>query len=142
MGNRLCHKQTVDICGFAFFIFMTAMTSPCFPQCEFGWKSEPAMSVLNGTVYAATIWGPNTVEPQPKMLVVAGQFTLAGSTTVNRIAAWDGNSWQPLGSGVGNTVRALTVYNGDLIAAGEFTTAGGSTRYRIAKWDGTAWQGL
>lgn len=33
-------------------------------------------------------------------LVVAGQFTLAGSTSASHIARWDGTNWLPLGSGL------------------------------------------
>jgi hypothetical protein len=40
------------------------------------------------------------------------------------------------------TVRALTVYNGNLIAAGEFTTAGGGSASHIASWDGAGWHTL
>jgi hypothetical protein len=82
-------------------------------------------------------------------LIAAGAFTTAGGVTCNYIARWDGTSWQPLGTGMGYpgyesycSVRALTVYNGNLIAAGAFTTAGGVTCNCIARWNGTAWQPL
>lgn len=39
----------------------------------------------------------------------------AGGVAANRIAAWDGNTWQPFGSGMTGTVYSLTVYNGELI---------------------------
>jgi hypothetical protein len=39
-------------------------------------------------------------------------------------------------------VRALTVYNGELIAGGGFTTAGGVSAIKIARWNGTNWQPL
>src|SRR5206468_154618 len=38
-------------------------------------------------------------------------------------------------------VRALTVYNGELIAAGNFDNAGGNTCVRgLARWNGSIWQ--
>lgn len=56
-------------------------------------------------------------------------------------------SWQPVGSGCGtndqtNAVRALTVYNNQLVAAGTFSSAGGSAANNIASWDGTSWHPL
>ncbi|MCX6163750.1 MAG: T9SS type A sorting domain-containing protein [Ignavibacteriae bacterium] len=50
--------------------------------------------------------------------------------------------WSPLGSGMDSTVRALTVFNNELIAGGSFTTAGGVSANRIAKWNGTSWSPL
>ncbi|MCX6834967.1 MAG: hypothetical protein NTW07_07520, partial [candidate division Zixibacteria bacterium] len=75
-------------------------------------------------------------------LIVGGWFTTAGGTAANRIAAWDGSSWSPLGSGMNGSVRALTVYDNKLIAGGDFTTAGGTSANRIAAWDGSSWSPL
>jgi hypothetical protein len=79
-------------------------------------------------------------------LIAAGQFTIAGGITANRIAAWDGSRWWPLGAGVGDRsytrVHALTVYDGDLIVAGNFNTAGGVAMDCIAAWDGSNWSPL
>ena len=47
-----------------------------------------------------------------------------------------------LGSGVDGSVRAVTVYNGDLIAAGTFNIAGVLVANGIAKWDGNNWSPL
>jgi hypothetical protein len=75
-------------------------------------------------------------------LIVGGSFTKAGGIDVNNIAAWDGNSWQPMGSGFNDWVYALTVYNGELIAGGYFKTAAGVTVNGIARWDGSTWEPL
>ena len=50
--------------------------------------------------------------------------------------------WQSLGSGMDSYVRALAIYNGELIAGGDFFTAGGQGASRVARWDGGAWQSL
>jgi hypothetical protein len=50
------------------------------------------------------------------------------------IARWNGTTWQPLGTGIGGGVYALTVYNGELIAGGNFTTAGGNVSAYWARW--------
>jgi len=55
-------------------------------------------------------------------LIAGGWFTHIGGTPANRIAAWDGQQWQSLGSGMdGVVVTSLAVYKGDLIASGDFT---------------------
>lgn len=48
-------------------------------------------------------------------------------------------SWQPVGSGMNDDVRAFTEFEGDLVAGGWFTTAGGETANRVARWDGSEW---
>jgi hypothetical protein len=75
-------------------------------------------------------------------LIAGGSFTTAGGISASKIARWDGTDWQPLGSGMNDSVRSLTVYNGELIAGGYFTTAGGVSANHIARWNGTTWQPL
>ncbi|MBL7127983.1 MAG: T9SS type A sorting domain-containing protein [Ignavibacteria bacterium] len=88
-------------------------------------------SGLNGSVYAVTEFNGD--------LIVGGYFTLAGGTSANRIAKWDGSNWSELGSGLNGSVYALKVYNADLYAGGYFSTAGGAPANNIAKWNGTSW---
>jgi hypothetical protein len=72
--------------------------------------------------------------------VAGGFFTAAGGVAANNIARWNGSTWSAVGSGMDNTVSALTVLpNGDLVAGGFFTTAGAVAASRIARWDGSAW---
>jgi hypothetical protein len=76
------------------------------PAAEYDWG--PLDSGMNSTVYALTEFNGE--------LIAGGSFTTAGGTNCMRIARWDGNTWQPLGSGMGGpeypNVQALTVYNG------------------------------
>ena len=63
-------------------------------------------------------------------LIAGGCFTSITGISANSVAAWNGDSWSPLGSGVTwpgryAFVNALAVYDGQLIAAGNFTDAGG-----------------
>ena len=62
---------------------------------------------------------------------------------VANVARWNGTSWQPLGTGVGSfmgdSVRSLSSYGGDLFAAGQFAMAGSATVNGIARWDGSGW---
>lgn len=64
---------------------------------------------------------------------------IAGGTDLGR---WSGTNWQPLGSGVNGTIRALAVYNGELIVAGDFSQAGGAPAPRIARWNGSTWNSV
>src|SRR5690606_20541781 len=45
-------------------------------------------------------------------LVAGGSFTMAGGNPANRIARWDGSSWQPLDVGTDGPVHALVVEPG------------------------------
>jgi hypothetical protein len=84
-------------------------------------------------------------------LIAGGDFNLSGNTEVNKVAAWDGSQWRPLGSGfrMGNNpglntyaVRALTVYNGQLVAGCDVNNSGSIDINGIARWDGSNWQPL
>ncbi len=66
----------------------------------------------------------------------AGLFRTAGADSVNRIIRWStaSNSWKTLGSGVDNTVRAVTLANGMLHVVGEFGMAGLNASPNYAQW--------
>lgn len=67
-----------------------------------------------------------------------GRFETAGGVSVNRIAKWDGSSWQPLGSGMNSTVHALAVDgDGNVYAGGYFEKAGGKVSLHFARWTET-----
>jgi trimeric autotransporter adhesin len=89
-------------------------------------------------VYALTVYD--------NKLIVGGEFRQAGGVRVNGIAAWDGSTWSPLGSGMTGgvypNVYALVVFDGKLIVGGEFKFAGGIEANGIAAWDGTSWSPL
>ncbi|HEX2837873.1 MAG TPA: hypothetical protein VHN77_07075 [Phycisphaerales bacterium] len=80
--------------------------------------------------------------------MIAGQFTIAGTSLANNIAFWDGSNWSSFDSGMAGgigdaNVGALAVMNdGSLVAGGNFTTAGGVSASRIARWNGSSWTAL
>lgn len=101
-------------------------------------------------VRSLTTWDPDGDGPLQAQLVAGGLFTTAGGVTVNRIARWDGASWQAIGGGMDSSVMALASWDPDgagpefarLVAGGLFATAGGATVNGIASWDGSTWQPL
>jgi hypothetical protein len=111
-------------------------------DCPFDWRPGSMVGGLDGPVYAMTTWDPDAAGPLAELLVVGGSFTHANGAGANRIATWNGESWQTLGAGMNSDVRSLCVHNGDLIAAGPFTSADGIPCNRVARWDGAAWQPL
>lgn len=96
---------------------------------------------VNNAVEALTEWDPDGAGPQSAWLVVGGNISSVQGVAVNGVAARDPvtGQWRALGSITGGSVRALAVYNGDLVAGGSFTSADGHA-LTIARWDGTAWQ--
>jgi hypothetical protein len=103
-----------------------------------------------------TIVGPGLGNPGIAMtnfggnLVVGGGFLNVGDnslTDANGVVAWTGTAFSALGTGVSQTgtaaqVRALAVYNSELIAGGEFDAASGTPVRNIARWNGTTWAAL
>ena len=74
-------------------------------------------------------------------LIGTGAFDTAGSVAVPGIAAWDGTTWSPIGSGMpsfstGNSMLCALRYNGDLLFGGYLLDWNINDPY-ILKWNGT-----
>ncbi len=121
---------------------------PCDAQCS-DWLADPVMR-LKGVVNASALWDPDGGGPLPAVLVVGGEFDRAGGPSgvvAGSVATWNGSAWQALGAPFTDgasqgTVRALAVWNGQLIAGGEFTANGGLPVNYIARWNGSSWQAM
>lgn len=95
-----------------------------------------------GSVHTITVDDSNQV-------YVGGTFQVVtqpdnSQLTVNRIARWNGSSWDALGSGFDADVMALHLdVSGTLYAAGKFVASGdGATAFnQVARWDGN-WEAL
>lgn len=118
-----------------------ALCSVARAQCE-GWLAGHGLASIDGNVLAVTFWDSDGAGPEPERLIAGGSFIRAGGKTVNNLAAWDGNAWEPLGTGTNGAVWSLRVFEGRLIAGGVFTSAGGVMAVRIAAWDGAAWSAM
>jgi hypothetical protein len=79
-------------------------------------------------------------------LYVVGNFTTADGVTVNRVAKWNGTTFEALGGtpGASGDVYALVIApDGTLYIGGDFALAGGvANTVNIAKWDGVNWTPL
>ena len=75
---------------------------------------------------------------------VGGSFNSANGVSCAAIACWNGQTFEPLGSGCNGAVRTLAFTDdGLLLVGGDFTTAGGlSTADGMAVWNGTTWAHL
>ncbi|OWY71544.1 hypothetical protein B7486_07605 [cyanobacterium TDX16] len=122
--------------------------SPCDPY----WSPNAfGATGANDTVYAVVQFDPDGDGPQEAAVIVGGGFSSIGATSsLNKIARRDGVDWAPMGTGLGSTCFALTLFDEDglgpnparLFAGGAFTTAGGVSANRIARWNGANWSSV
>ena len=78
-------------------------------------------------------------------LYAGGDFTKSDTTTLNYIAKWDGNKWQPLKTGITGSflqVNTMAVYHDTLFVGGYFSMVDTVPAYSIAKWDGANWSAV
>jgi hypothetical protein len=70
-------------------------------------------------------------------LYAVGTFARLGGVVAERVAAWDGSTWHPLGSGISGGQAYPTVilpFGGSIYVGGDFTTAGDKLSPNIARW--------
>ncbi len=79
-------------------------------------------------------------------LYASGYFSALGTTPLNRILRWDGQTATPLGSGSAVPVGLLGSFDAgsgaELIVTGNFTEIGGVPAASIARWNGSSWNPL
>lgn len=74
-------------------------------------------------------------------IYVCGTFTTLSGVAANRIAYWNGSTWNAMGTGLNSDANVIRVApNGDIYVGGNFTTAGGVACTYIARWDGFQWK--
>jgi hypothetical protein len=103
---------------------------------ELLWRILPPNDLASTEVYAMAFDTANGV------LYLGGTFTTinSGTTSVNRIVKWDGNTLSPVSDGINNgvdgDVYALAVSNGILYVGGFFTQlSGGTVANSIAQYN-------
>jgi hypothetical protein len=81
-------------------------------------------------------------------LFAGGEFSAAGGAKANGVAKWDGQSWSPLGKGIGQAVHDVEMFDDGsgggpaLYAGGAFEIAGIVRAQHVARWDGRQWSQL
>ncbi len=133
------------LCGISAIAWIAAEIAEA--QCGSTWVRGPAPAVngVNGPIYASLSWDHDNNPGTANWLVVGGQFTIAGTTRANNLAAWDGSRWHSFGLGlVSNqaSVRSLAVYNGQLVVGGRFDTADAVVVNNLARWNGTTFESI
>ncbi len=109
------------------------------------WHGFETQKGLTGPAYAACVYDDGSGEK----IYVGGDFFGAGDHVCNGIAAWNGEAWEGVGSGVqqqsgsSGQVTSLAVFDSGsgpaLYAGGLFSVAGGGPCFNIARWDGAFW---
>lgn len=112
------------------------------------WNGSEWVSLSNGVSYDgdssnAAVYA---LESYKGRLYAGGSFTETGGTSAQCIASYGAGGWQACGSGTNHMtdpVRALTVFNSQLIAGGYFSSIGGVSDTRcIGAWNGYSWSAL
>lgn len=121
---------------------------------EAGGVSAPRIAVFNGfnwgTLGVGTSGFVQAISATDDYVYAGGNFAIAGTETVNRIARWNRSTseWESLGGGLGGNVNDLISLDGFIYAVGSFETAttASGTNYLVnnaARWsDATDWQAL
>ncbi len=79
--------------------------------------------------------GVSALQVHNNELYCAGNFSVAGSTSMENIGKWAGGiTWEALGTGTSGTINTLLSYNQSLYVGGNFNSAGGISVGNIAKW--------
>jgi hypothetical protein len=92
-----------------------------------GTKWEFLGSGMDHTVYSLAVNDQGIV-------YAGGEFSTAGGTPANRVAAWDGKDWYALGAGFANYPTTLVV-NGE----GNLFATISDGRNSVMEWDGESW---
>jgi hypothetical protein len=117
-------------------------------QCANSWHALGGQGP-NGVVAAMTHWDPDGAGPQPRVVVIGGDFTAVGAMPARGLALFapSTGTWSTLpGLQPGSRVAALaTLPNGDLVVGGllpnppaPLPPLGGY----LGRWNGTSWSGF
>ncbi len=109
------------------------------------WNGVMWSSIISGGSWNGCDWNycvSSLVFDDANALFVGGIFTTISGVSANRVAKWDGETWQSVGAGVSGNVYALSYRDGFLYAGGTFALSGGLTVNNVAVYDGSSWSGL
>ena len=81
----------------------------------------------------------NTLLVHDEALFVGGDFLRADDAPARSIAAWNGESWNGLGSGTDRAVLCYTRYKDELYCGGDYRLIDGRLGPGVSRWDGESW---
>jgi hypothetical protein len=117
-------------------------------QCE-TWMQGPLddgtlQNGSDGVIRAVVRWDPDGEGPLQERLVVGGTFDSIGGVSTRNVAYYDPglDQWVPFGIGIGATVYALTVFNGQVVAGCAGDDNGGTFDGTVRRWNGSTWESL
>ncbi len=74
-------------------------------------------------------------------MIAGGEFSFAGRTAAERLAAWNGSKWAPILGGLGGMVNDMKVLStGTIAVAGRDLQSGGTYLGAVAFYQDNAWQ--
>jgi len=142
---KRCNTSLARFLGCGMLVVFLS-SNPALSQCDYVWRTGNEIPGLDGAGGVVTVWDPDGPGSQLPLLVVGGGFKIAGNTQANCLAAWDGSTWSPFGTGFKTTVpntypsiTAITTFNGDLVVGGNFQLADDQPANRVARWNGHTW---
>lgn len=131
------------------FLLLPLFSSIASPAADAGAPCEPLWvpgSAIPGLTGVEVNEALSFDDGSGPALYLGGSFAEAGGLAVQALVRWDGSGFHSIGNvstgTTPGTVRALAVFNGELIAAGSFGRAGATTVSNIARWDGAEWYPL
>ncbi len=114
------------------------LTVAAFGQCQSVLQSGGPIATLRGRVLCSVPWDPDGTGPLGTWLAVGGlHLTRGDQMTPVGLLAHDGARWRGVGFDVDQEVRALAVFNGELVAGGSSMCAATSMRFAARPWEPT-----
>jgi hypothetical protein len=74
------------------------------------------------------------VDIENQIVYVGGDFNRANGLILNNIAMWYDNSWNTMGSGIGQDVYTIATYQGKVYVGGNFDFAGSEQANNVASF--------
>lgn len=121
-------------------VLLAATISPARAQPCGRWIDGPERGVAGvvGIVFDMLVCDPDGEGPMGTMLILAGDFQIAGDTSTALVTGWDGTRWIAMGEGLRyGAAYTLALHEGRLFVGGWFS---GGPVSNVAWWDGTRWQ--
>lgn len=124
------------VCAFALVLSSVSVRAqPCGRWVQ---GSDRGIAGVVGTVFDMVVCDPDGAGPMGTMLVVAGDFQVAGDLESRFVVGWDGSRWVQMGTGLQYGVAtSLALHEGHLYVGGSFS---GRALSNVAWWDGAQWQ--